>query len=116
MQDVSKKTLVVPKIYFYKINYLHANIGYPQIPQIETCTMSDKITRGQSCSRTSNAPVELHLSWFAGMTTDRTGMEGLYLEINLQTQNYIRFISVRQTTKLLKEYSLVSTLQRVQKR
>ena len=23
-------------------NYLHANIGYPQIPHIETCTKSDK--------------------------------------------------------------------------
>jgi len=80
---------VGPKVYFYKINYLHANIGYPKIPQIETCTKSDKNTRGKGCSRTSSAPVKLHLSWFVfrwGMTTDRTGMEGLYLEINLQTQ------------------------------
>jgi len=46
----------------------------------------DKNTKGKGCSRTSNAPVKLHLSWFVfrrGMTTDRTGMEGLYLEINL---------------------------------
>jgi hypothetical protein len=38
-------------------------------------------------SRTSKAPVKLHLSWFVfrrGMTTERTGMVGLYLAMSLQ--------------------------------
>jgi hypothetical protein len=39
--------------------------------------------------RTSNAPVKLHFSWFVlrrGMTTDRTGIVGLYLAISLQIE------------------------------
>jgi hypothetical protein len=38
-------------------------------------------------SRTSKAPVKLHFSWFVfrrGMTTERTGMLGLYLAMSLQ--------------------------------
>jgi len=34
----------------------------------------------------SNAPVKLHFNWFVfrrGMTTERTGMVGLYLAISL---------------------------------
>jgi hypothetical protein len=45
---------------------------------------------------TSNAPVKLHLSWFVfrrGITTDRTGMVGLYLAISLYTIYIILEIS-----------------------
>lgn len=39
---------------------------------------------------TSNAPVKLQRSWFVfrrGITTDRTGIVGRYLAINLQNQD-----------------------------
>lgn len=43
---------------------------------------------------TSNAPLKLHRNWFVlsrGMTTDRTGIVGLYFAINLHSYMYHNF-------------------------